>query len=33
MDNATNNDTLMASLERELRAQRIVFDHVENRIR
>ncbi|KIK00294.1 hypothetical protein K443DRAFT_100729, partial [Laccaria amethystina LaAM-08-1] len=33
MDNATNNDTLMASLERELRAWGIVFDHVENRIR
>ena len=33
MDNATNNDTLMASLGHELHAQWIVFDHVENRIR
>ena len=33
MDNATNNDTLMASLKRELHAQQIVFDCVENRIR
>ncbi|KIJ97935.1 hypothetical protein K443DRAFT_123883 [Laccaria amethystina LaAM-08-1] len=33
MDNATNNNTLMASLEHELRAWGIVFDRVENRIR
>jgi len=33
MDNASNNDTLMTSLERELHARNIPFDHVENRIR
>lgn len=33
MDNASNNDTLMASLERELNARGISFDRVENRIR
>lgn len=33
MDNASNNDSLMASLERELNARGISFDRVDNRIR
>jgi len=33
LDNASNNDTFMASLERELTARGILFDRVENRIR
>lgn len=33
MDNASNNDTLMVSLERQLLARGISFDRIENRIR
>ncbi|KIJ98154.1 hypothetical protein K443DRAFT_133552 [Laccaria amethystina LaAM-08-1] len=33
LDNASNNDTFMVSLERELRAHGIPFDHTKNRIR
>ncbi|KJA23886.1 hypothetical protein HYPSUDRAFT_114830, partial [Hypholoma sublateritium FD-334 SS-4] len=32
LDNASNNDTFMIALERELQARDIPFDHIENRI-
>jgi hypothetical protein len=33
LDNASNNDTLMVTLERELRRRKIPFDRTKQRVR